>query len=67
MTPLGNITTNHLALTCGVCGHTSLVSVLSLIEELGKDVRVDEASAYKIPTTKVRAFGTARRHIIKRG
>ena len=42
VTPLGNIATNHLALTCGVCGHTSLVSVLSLIQKLGKDVRVDE-------------------------
>lgn len=34
VTPLGNIATNHLALTCGVCGHTSLVSVLSLIHKL---------------------------------
>ena len=42
MTPLGNISTNHLALTCGLCGHTSLVSVLSLIQKLGKEVRVDE-------------------------
>ena len=42
MTPLGNISTNHLALTCGLCGHTSLVSVLSLIQQLGKDVLVDE-------------------------
>lgn len=42
VTPFGNITTNHLALTCGLCGHTSLVSVLSLIGKLGKDVRVDE-------------------------
>jgi hypothetical protein len=42
VTPLGNISTNHLALTCGLCGHTSLVSVLSLIKKLGKDMRVDE-------------------------
>lgn len=33
---------DHLALTCQLCGHTSLVSALSLIQKLGKDVCMDE-------------------------
>lgn len=43
MTQLASISNNHLALKCGMCGHTSLLPVALLIERLGHETNVHDA------------------------
>ncbi|MHA6326784.1 hypothetical protein [Roseivivax sp. CAU 1753] len=42
MTRLDSITKNHLALTCSLCGHTSMVAVKYLIDTVGRETDVQE-------------------------
>ena len=40
MTTLANVTNNHLASTCSLCGHSGEIAVKTLIEVFGRDMDV---------------------------